>query len=39
MLSFWAWGDDENETMASLDRTLSNLAGVLRDLSAEIAAA
>ncbi|MFT4976092.1 MAG: hypothetical protein ACI8S6_001987 [Myxococcota bacterium] len=34
MLSFWAWGDDEPETMANLDRTLTNLSAVLRDVSA-----
>ena len=30
MLSFWAWGDDERETMANLDRTLTNVSVVLR---------
>jgi hypothetical protein len=32
MLSFWAWGDDEAETMAHLNRTLVNLSAVLRGL-------
>ncbi len=32
MLSFWAWGDDEAETMAHLNRTLINLSAVLRGL-------
>ncbi len=32
MLSFWAWGDDQAETMAHLNRTLTNLTGVLRGL-------
>jgi hypothetical protein len=31
MLSFWAWGDDEEEAMAHMDRTLANLSSVLRD--------
>ncbi len=30
MLSFWAWGDDEEEVMAHLDRTLANVSAVLR---------
>jgi len=30
MLSFWAWGDDEREVMAHLDRTLTNVSSVLR---------
>jgi hypothetical protein len=30
MLSFWAWGDTEDETMANLDRLLGNLASALR---------
>ncbi|MFT6143763.1 MAG: hypothetical protein ACJAZO_002810 [Myxococcota bacterium] len=34
MLSFWAWGDDEYETLMNLDRTLTNLFAVLRDVSA-----
>ena len=34
MLSFWAWGDDQAETMAHLDRTLTNLSAVLRGLTA-----
>ena len=35
MLSFWAWGDDERETMANLDRTLTNLSSVLRGVSVQ----
>jgi hypothetical protein len=30
MLSFWAWGDTEVETMANLDRLLRNLSEALR---------
>ena len=30
MLSFWAWGDSEAETLHSLDRTLTNLWDALR---------
>jgi len=30
MLSFWAWGDDESEVMAHLDRSLHHLAAVVR---------
>jgi hypothetical protein len=29
MLSFWAWGDTEGETMANLDRVLGNLSEAL----------
>lgn len=36
MLSFWAWGEDEPEVMTNLDRTLKNMAVVLRGLSDEI---
>jgi hypothetical protein len=36
MLSFWAWGDDEAEAMAHLDRTLAALTTVLRGISDEI---
>ncbi len=36
MLSFWAWGDDEAEAMAHLDRTLAGLTTVLRAISDEI---
>lgn len=32
MLSFWAWGEDEVETMAHLDRLLGNLSAVLAGL-------
>ena len=32
MLSFWAWGDDEEEVMTNLDRTLADLSSVLRGL-------
>ncbi len=38
LLTFWAWGDDEAETLANLDRTLILLSGVLRALSDEISA-
>ena len=30
MLSFWAWGDDEADTLHQLNRTLINLAAALR---------
>ena len=33
LLSFWAWGDDEAETMDHLDRTLKNLFGALKKAS------
>lgn len=33
MLSFWAWGEDEPEVMANLDRTFQNLAAALRQVS------
>ncbi len=33
MLSFWAWGDTEGETMANLDRLFQNLSGALRKAS------
>ena len=29
MLSFWAWGDTEGETMANLDRVLGHLSEAL----------
>ena len=35
MLSFWAWGDDEAETMANLDRVLENLSLALHEVSFE----
>jgi hypothetical protein len=35
MLSFWAWGDDEAETMANLDRVLENLSLALHGVSFE----
>lgn len=31
MLSFWAWGDSEAETMDNLDRVVRNLAGALAE--------
>ena len=37
MLSFWAWGDTEAETMAHLDRLFGNLSRALHETSAEIA--
>jgi len=33
MLSFWAWGDDEAETMSNLDRVLVNLREALQKIS------
>jgi len=35
MLSFWAWGDDEAETMANLYRVLENLSLALQGVSFE----
>jgi hypothetical protein len=35
MLSFWAWGDTEAETMLNLARSLGNLAQALRALTAQ----
>jgi hypothetical protein len=37
MLSFWAWGDDEAETMSHLNRVFKNLWKALRDVLPEIA--
>lgn len=34
MLSFWAIGDDPDETLENLDRTLTNLSAVLRQVAA-----
>lgn len=34
MLSFWAWGDTEEETMANLDRLLRGLSRVLHEAQA-----
>lgn len=39
MISFWAWGDDEAEVMAHLDRTLRGVTTVLREIGREIGAA
>lgn len=36
MLSFWAWGEQEPEAMANLDRTFRNMTVALRGLSDEI---
>jgi hypothetical protein len=36
MLSFWAWGETEQEVMINLDRTFHNVTLVLRRLSDEI---
>jgi hypothetical protein len=36
MLSFWAWGETENETMSHLDRIFQNLTGVLQRVTEEI---
>lgn len=33
MISFWAWGDSDDETFSNLDRTLQNLAAALRTLT------
>jgi len=33
LLSFWAWGDDEAQTMANLDRTLGNLGRAVAAVS------
>jgi hypothetical protein len=33
MLSFWAWGDDEPDAMAHLDRTLTNVSRALRGVA------
>jgi hypothetical protein len=35
MLSFWAWGDTRDETMANLDRCLRNLDAALRAVEGE----
>lgn len=35
MLSFWAFGDSETETMTNLGRTFGNLSTVIRGVSAE----
>lgn len=32
MISFWAWGDTEDETMSNLERLLKNLSQVLLDV-------
>jgi len=34
MISFWAWGDSEAETMLNLNRLLTNLSRAFRDLAA-----
>ena len=39
MISFWAWGDSEAESMRNLGRLLSNLSQALRSVSAQLAAA
>lgn len=36
MLSFWAWGETEAETMRHLDRIFHNLTGALQRVTAEI---
>ncbi len=33
MVSFWAWGDSDDETFINLDRTLQNLSVALRTVS------
>jgi len=35
-ISFWAWGDSEDETMANLDRLFGNMDFALRSVSNEI---
>jgi hypothetical protein len=37
MISFWAWGNSEAETMSNLGRLLKNLSRALRKVSAKIA--
>jgi len=34
MISFWAWGDSEADTMLNLDRLLTNLSRALRNVRA-----
>ena len=36
MLSFWAWGDSEDETMGNLDRLLGNLSQALHGVTIEL---
>jgi len=38
ILSFWAWGDDEEEVMGNLERTVSGIGGALRGAAGEAAA-
>jgi hypothetical protein len=38
MISFWAWGDSEADTMLNLGRLFTNLARALRNLSARATA-
>ena len=33
MISFWAWGDTELETMANFDRVVKNLSAALHDIA------
>jgi hypothetical protein len=35
MVSFWAWGSDEAEIMANLDRLVRNLSQALRDVACD----
>lgn len=35
MISFWAWGDDESDTMLNLARLMTNLTRALRHMSAQ----
>lgn len=39
MISFWAWGDSEAESMLNLRRVVKNLSSALRRVSAEVASA
>jgi len=34
MISFWAWGNDEADTMSNLDRLFTNLSHALRQVTA-----
>jgi hypothetical protein len=36
MLSFWAWGDSEEETMSNLERLFKNLWEALQGVSSEV---
>jgi hypothetical protein len=38
MLSFWAWGDTDEEVMGNLDRTFQNIWEALRAVEGEVKA-